>query len=62
MNTEAIGVPIVVIVVGTLIGAGIGHFALDYRHFDQIKRDCTERGFIQNDKVRINCSVEEQKK
>lgn len=30
----------------------------DYRHFNQVVKQCTERGYIQNDHVRILCKPE----
>jgi hypothetical protein len=31
---------------------------VDFRTFKQIETSCAERGFIQNEKVRIKCEVE----
>lgn len=39
---------------------GIAHVSMDYRHFGYIKEDCEKRGYIQNETIRINCSVEKQ--
>lgn len=35
---------------------------MDFRHFDDIEEQCTKTGFIQNDKVRIFCIVEQPRK
>lgn len=48
----------IILLVGCLMVVGVAHLVGDYRHFDQITRDCKERGFIQNDMIRLNCSVE----
>jgi len=38
----------------------IGMFFLmgDFRHFDQLVKQCTELGYVQDNKIRITCSVE----
>lgn len=48
-----------IVLVGCLIVAGGAHWVGDYRHFDQIVRDCKERGFIQNENIRMKCVVED---
>lgn len=49
---------IALIMVFTCIG--VLHLVMDYRHFGYIKEDCEKRGYIQNETIRINCSVEKQ--
>lgn len=46
-----------------LISVGLSiHFMLDvimdFRTFKHIYNDCSKRGFIQNEKIRIKCEVE----
>jgi hypothetical protein len=41
-----------------LAALGVMFLAGDFRHFSNIERHCKERGYIQNTKTRINCSVE----
>ena len=41
---------------------GVITAALDFRYFSDIEKHCRERGYIQDTKTRINCSVEEQVK
>ena len=48
----------IIFIVCVLMTVGVAHLVGDYRHFDQITRDCKERGFIQNEVIRLNCSVE----
>lgn len=48
-----------IVLVGFLAMAGVAHMVGDYRHFDQIVRDCKERGFIQNENIRMKCVVED---
>lgn len=35
---------------------------MDFRHFDAIEKQCTKAGFIQNQNVRIFCTVEPARK
>lgn len=50
---------VVVIVVGTLLAImGAAHLVMDFRHFDEIKKQCEEQGYIQNQTVRIKCQKE----
>ena len=45
--------------VAALIVLGSTHLFMDFRHFDTIEKQCTKAGFIQNEKVRIFCTVEQ---
>lgn len=36
-------------------------FAADFRHFNVIEKQCAERGYIQNNDVRIMCKPENLK-
>lgn len=47
--------------VATLSAIGAVFVFSDYRHFPDIEQQCKERGYIQNTKTRINCSVEVSK-
>lgn len=42
--------------------AGLGGLSLvmDLRHYPQIVKQCEERGFIQNENIRVLCSVEKR--
>lgn len=47
---------VVVIVAGFILSAiGAGHLVMDFRHFDEITKQCEEQGYIQNKTVRIKC-------
>lgn len=37
---------------------GIVHLAVDYRRFENVIDDCKTMGYVQNDKVRLECKVE----
>jgi len=37
---------------------GVFHISKDFRHYDQILRQCQKQGFIQNETTRITCKVE----
>lgn len=37
---------------------GVMHFAMDFRHFTEIAKQCDKQGYIQNETTRIQCRVE----
>lgn len=45
-----------------LVVLGSMHLFMDFRHFDAIEKQCTKAGFIQNQNVRILCTVEPARK
>ena len=49
---------VVMLTVLFLAGAGIERFAVDYRHFGDIVKQCEKQGYIQNTTTRIQCKVE----
>lgn len=50
---------VVVVVVGSILAAiGVTHIAMDFRHFDEIEKQCKDQGYIQNKTVRIKCQKE----
>ena len=59
MDGNDFGGLLIILMVGFLMVVGVAHLVGDYRHFDRITRDCKERGYIQNDVIRLNCSVED---
>ena len=38
--------------------AGAMFFVMDFRHFNEVVKQCTEQGYIQNKTTRIKCAVE----
>lgn len=51
-------VAIVFIVAIIICAIGIAHLAGDFRDFDTIVEQCTNRGYIQNDDVRVICVID----
>ena len=49
---------IVVAILTVLCAFGAVHLLSDVRHFDEVVKQCKEQGYIQNDKVRVMCSLE----
>jgi len=49
------------IIVTWLVCASAGSIVFwsnDYRHFSNIQKQCSERGYIQDNNTRINCNIE----
>lgn len=55
---DAIGAMIVFIIGMVCIAISVIFISNDYRHFDQVVKQCTDRGYIQNNNVRIMCKPE----
>jgi hypothetical protein len=51
-----------VCIASALAVVGVTGLVGDFRHFSDVEKQCKERGYIQDTKTRINCSVEEQVK
>lgn len=49
---------VVVFAVLFMAGYGVIGLVMDYRYFGDIAKQCAERGYIQDDSKRINCSPE----
>jgi len=49
-----------VLLFGICILAVVGgiHLAMDFRHYNELYKQCQEQGFIQNETTRITCKVE----
>jgi hypothetical protein len=52
----------VLLVMGVLLFAiwGVIATVADFRHFSTIEQQCRESGYVQNQKVRLICSVEQR--
>lgn len=57
---EFVAVIIAIWVVASTVISG-QFLVMDYRNFDIVKQQCTSQGYIQNNTIRINCSLEERK-
>ena len=53
---------IVVIAILVLAGIGIAYITIDTRPFSSIEKQCKEQGYIQDNKTRIICKLEEKSK
>jgi hypothetical protein len=53
---------LVALATAALVVLGSTHLFMDFRHFDAIEKQCTKAGFIQNQNVRILCTVEPARK
>jgi len=51
---------LLVLALFVLAGLGVSSLVMDLRHYPQIVKQCEERGFIQNENVRVLCSVEKR--
>lgn len=40
--------------------AGVMYLAMDFRHFNEVVKQCNEQGYIQNKTVRISCTVDKK--
>ena len=49
-----------IIAVALIVLATLGsvHLAMDFRHFDDVEKQCKAQGYIQNQTTRILCSIE----
>lgn len=57
---EFLGVIAAVVFFGLMVLGGI-FLVSDTRYFKQVVAECREQGYIQNDKIRVLCSIEEKK-
>ena len=58
MSGDDFGGMVFVFIVFILAGVGVVHIASDYRHFNDIAKQCEQQGYIQNETTRIQCKVE----
>ena len=56
---EAAGWGIILFIIIMLAVGGAVHLSSDFRHFDEVVKQCKKQGFIQNQTTRITCKVEE---
>ena len=49
---------VVLVLVLVLAVFGAIHMSMDFRHFNEIAKQCNEQGYIQNKTVRIKCVME----
>ena len=50
---------IVVIVLALVLAVfGALHLSMDFRHYNEVFKQCNEQGYIQNKTTRIKCAVE----
>jgi hypothetical protein len=49
---------LVMVLVLWLAGFGVVFLSMDFRHYNEVARQCNEQGFIQNKTTRIKCAVE----
>ena len=57
---EFLGLVAAIVFFGLMVLGGI-FLVSDTRHFKQVVAECKEQGYIQNDKIRVLCSIEEKK-
>ncbi len=55
---EAPGLTIFLLSLAVLAAIGIVFLLMDFRHFNIIQEQCQKQGYIQNETIRINCSLE----
>ena len=53
---------IIAITFGVTTALSMNFLIVDYRNFDTIVKQCTSRGAIQNDQIRIICGPEKAEK
>ena len=58
MDTDSVLLGLVVTVVVFLAAGGVVHLAMDFRHYNDLYKQCKEQGFVQNQTTRITCKVE----
>jgi hypothetical protein len=49
---------VVMVLVGVLATFGVMYLAMDFRHYNEVVKQCNEQGYIQNKTTRIKCAVE----
>ena len=62
MDSHDIFGGIIVIIFAASLLISTAFMVIDYRNFNAIVNQCTNSGFIQNDKIRIICSPEKAEK
>jgi len=60
MMDEILGLLAAAVFLVLTISGGV-FLVSDVRHFQRVVADCKEQGYIQNEKIRVLCSIEEKK-